>query len=188
MSRVKWMPKVPLFAGFLGSVPRSTAELPSPYPCLLAQADNPCRLVQRNDDSDVGSSACPYAARLDGIPDRIPGDRLFSPLLGLMVSRYPRGDAFTSTPEGQELHLHGEEVVRDQLISAPYPPQPLRGCSFRETDRTCSGVLGVVSGMDANLPTNCEKTVNSSLPQIFLRRLYLVSLPDTFAKWLAMCS
>ena len=39
-----------------------------------------------------------------------------------MVSRYPRGDAFTSTPEGQELHLHEDEVVIDQLVDVPYPP------------------------------------------------------------------
>ena len=59
---------------------------------------------------------------LDGIPGRIPSYHLLSPLLGLMVSRYPRGYALTSTPEGQELHLHGGEVIKDQLISAPYPP------------------------------------------------------------------
>jgi len=109
---------------------------------FLAQANNPRRLVQRNDDSDVGSCACPYTALLDGMPSRILRDRLFSPLCGLMVSRYRRGDAFTSTPEGQEFHLHGDEVVEDRLISAPYPPLSLRDGSFRETDRTSTGLLG----------------------------------------------
>ena len=122
--------------GFCGSVSGSTGESPSPYPCLLAQADNPRRLVQRNDDSDVDSCACPYTALLDGIPGRIPSDRLLSPLYGLMVSRYRRGYALTSTPEGQELHLHGEKVVEDRLIYAPYPPLSLWDGSFRETDRT----------------------------------------------------
>ena len=117
--------RTPLFAGFLGGVSGSTADSPSPYPCLLAQADNPRRLVPPNDDSDVDSCACPYSALLDGIPGRIPSDRLLSPLCGLMVSRYRRGYAVTSTPEGQELHLHGDEVIKDQLILAPYPPQPL---------------------------------------------------------------
>jgi hypothetical protein len=42
-----------------------------------------------------------------------------------MVSRYRRGYTVTSTLEGQELHLHGDEVVKDHLISAPYPLQPL---------------------------------------------------------------
>jgi hypothetical protein len=92
---------------------------------FLVQANNPRRLVQRHDDSDVDSSACPYAAQLDGIPGRIPGDHLLPSLWGLMVSRYPRGYAFTSTPEGRELHPHGDEVVKDHMISAPYPPQPL---------------------------------------------------------------
>ena len=111
--------------GFCGDVPGSDGELPSPYPCLLAQAYNPRRLVQRNDDSDGDASACPYTALLDGMPGRIPRDRLFSPLYGLRVSRYRRGEAFTSTPERQELHLHEEKVVEDRLISAPYPPLAL---------------------------------------------------------------
>ena len=108
--------------GFCGGVPGSDGELPSPYPCLLAQAHNPRRRVPSNDDSNVDSSACPYAALLDGIPGRIPSDRLLSPLYGLMVSRYRRGYAVISTPERQELHLHEEKVVEDRLISSPYPP------------------------------------------------------------------
>lgn len=83
---------------------------------LLVPAHNPRRLVQRNDASGVASSACPYAALLDGIPSRILSDCLLSPLGGLRVSRYRRGYAVTSTPEGQELHLHGNEVVKDQMI------------------------------------------------------------------------
>jgi hypothetical protein len=75
---------------------------------LLAQANHPRRLVPRNDDSDMDSCACPCSARFDGILSRILSDRLLSPLSGLMVSRYRRGYAVTSTPEGQELHLHGD--------------------------------------------------------------------------------
>jgi hypothetical protein len=63
-----------------------------------------------------------------------------------MVSGYRRGSAVTSTPEGQELHLHGDEVVKDQLIFAPYPP-PLGDGGFRETDRTWSAWLGRVIGV-----------------------------------------
>ncbi len=122
--------------GFCGGVPGSDGELPSPYPCLLAQAHNPRRRVPSNDDSNVDSSACPYTALLDGMPGRIPRDRLLSPLYGLMVSRYRRGYALTSPPEGQELHLHREKVVEDRLIYAPYPPLSLWDGSFRETDRT----------------------------------------------------
>ena len=91
----------------------------------MAQAHNPRRLVQRHDDAGVDAYACPDTALLGGIRGRIPRDRLFSPLCGLMVSRYRRGEAFTSTLEGQEWHLHEDEVVEDRLIYAPYPPLSL---------------------------------------------------------------
>jgi hypothetical protein len=110
--------------GFCGGVSGSGGEPPSPYPCLLAQADNPCRLVQLNDDSVVGSYAYPYAAMLVGIPSRILGYHRLSPLYGLMVSRYRRGYAVISTPEGQEWHLHEDEVVIERMFYAPYPPYP----------------------------------------------------------------
>jgi hypothetical protein len=92
---------------------------------ILAVADNPRRLLPHNDDSTMGSCACPCTALLDGIRSRILRDRLLSPLCGLRISRYRRGYALTSTPERQELHLHGEEVVKDRSIYAPYPPAPL---------------------------------------------------------------
>ena len=109
---------------------------------LLAQANNPRRLAQANDDAVMGSCAYPYATLLGGIPGRIPSDHLLSPLCGLRVSRYRRGDAFTSTPEGQELHLHEDTVIKDRSIDAPSPPEPLRDSGFRETDRTCKALLG----------------------------------------------
>ena len=90
----------------------------------------------------MDSCACPYTVVLDGIPSRILSDRLLSPLCGLMVSRYRRGYAFTSTLEGQELHLHREKVVEDRSISSPYPLLSLWDSSFRETDRTSTGLLG----------------------------------------------
>ena len=39
-----------------------------------------------------------------------------------MVSRYLKGYAVTATLAGQEFHLHGDTVIKDQRISAPYPP------------------------------------------------------------------
>jgi hypothetical protein len=95
--------RTPLFAGFLGSVTESAADPLSPYPCLLAVADNPRRLLQPNDDSSVGSTeAYPYSALLGGIPGRIPSDRHLLPLLGLMVSRYPGEYAVSPTLGRQE--------------------------------------------------------------------------------------
>ena len=87
----------------------------------MVHAHNPRRHVQLNDDSDVDLLACPCSALLDGIPGRIPSDPRLSSLWGLRVSRYPRGYAFTSTLEEQELHLHGEKVVKDREIFAPIP-------------------------------------------------------------------
>jgi hypothetical protein len=102
--------------GFVGIVPGSIQQLPSPEPYLLVQADNPSRLGHVNDDSGVDSIACPFSALFDGIPGRIPRDRLLPPLCGLRVSRYRRGYTLTSTMEGQELHLYGEEVIKDLSI------------------------------------------------------------------------
>ena len=95
--------RTPLFAGFLGSVSESAPDPLSSYPCLLAVADNPRRLLQRNDDSSVGSTkAYPYSALLGGISGRIPRDRHLASLWGLRVSRYPRGYAVSPTPGRQE--------------------------------------------------------------------------------------
>jgi len=88
--------------GFSGVYLGRMENRPALILAILAQANNPRRLVQPNDDSDMGSCTYPCTALLDGIPSRILSDRLLSPLVGLMVSRYPRGYAFSSTPEGQE--------------------------------------------------------------------------------------
>jgi hypothetical protein len=92
---------------------------------VLAQADHPRRLVPHHDDSDVDSCTCPCSATLDGIPGRIPSARLLSPLGGLMVSRCRRGYALTSIPEGQEFHLHGDQVIKDQTDLSSLSPTTL---------------------------------------------------------------
>jgi hypothetical protein len=76
--------------------------------------------------------------------NRILRDRRFSPRGGLRVSRYRRGYALTLTPEGQELHLHGGEVINEPMILTLYPLSSGGEGSFRETDRTCSGWLAFV--------------------------------------------
>ena len=111
----------PLFAGFRGGVSGSAPDPPSPYPCPCGPSPYSASACPTNDDSHVDSFACPCTALRDGIPSRILGDRLFSPLCGLRISRYRRGDAVTSTPEGQELHPHGDEVIKDPMISILYP-------------------------------------------------------------------
>lgn len=71
---------------------------PSPYPASAGP---------RNDDSDGDSVACPVLALLDGIPGRVPSDRLLASLWGLRVSRSPRGYAINPPPGWQAFHLHG---------------------------------------------------------------------------------
>ncbi len=44
--------------------------------------------------------------------------------------------------QGARLHRHEEEVIQAPLLLAPSPPQPLRECSCRETDRTANRLLG----------------------------------------------
>jgi hypothetical protein len=39
-----------------------------------------------------------------------------------MVSRSLKGYAITATLAGQEFHLHGDTVISDLWVSAPYPP------------------------------------------------------------------
>jgi hypothetical protein len=102
--------------GFSGVYLGPLQTCPALILALLAQAHHPRRLAQAHDDSVMGSCAYPSATLLEGIPGRIPSDHLLSPLCGLMVSRYRRGYAFTSTPEGQELHLHGDTVIKDRSI------------------------------------------------------------------------
>jgi hypothetical protein len=110
--------RTPLFAGFLGSVPASVGETRSPYPCRVAVAHHPRRLLHPHDDASVASAeADPYSAVLEGIPGRMPSDHLLFPLVGLMVSRYPREDAVRSTPERQELLLHRDTVVKEVFAS-----------------------------------------------------------------------
>jgi len=72
--------------------------------------------------------------------DRVSGLRLpdaavyprFSPL---RTSRKTGGYAFTSVPEGQGLHLHGDEVTRLK-VNLNLAVCPDAGASFRPTGRT----------------------------------------------------
>jgi hypothetical protein len=38
-----------------------------------------------------------------------------------MIDLYPVEYAFTSTLEGQEFHLHEDQVIKDLMILAPFP-------------------------------------------------------------------
>lgn len=90
----------------------------------------------------MDSLACPSPAVLDGIRSRVLRDRLLASLWGLMVSRYPRGSAVNPPPGWQELHLHGNQVIKDHPDLSSLSPHRVLGCSFRETDRTWRRWLG----------------------------------------------
>src|SRR5713226_5687404 len=97
--------------------------MPSPYPSLLGQANNPRRLVQINDGSNMDSSACPYQAVLEGILGRVPSDRLLPSLWGLRVSRYPRGYAATPPLSGRNYPCTQRKLSQITWPSAVSPPQ-----------------------------------------------------------------
>ncbi|HEV8715697.1 MAG TPA: hypothetical protein VGX03_23070 [Candidatus Binatia bacterium] len=67
----------------------------------------------------MASLVSPSVTLLGGILSQILRDPHFAPLLGLRVSRYPRGYAVTSTPEEPELHRHGVEVIKDPHFFVP---------------------------------------------------------------------
>jgi hypothetical protein len=80
--------------GFVGGVPRSTRHCLAPILAILARPVHPrwpFWLTMRF----VGLVSLPMKSLLDGIPCRIQGYRLLSPLQGLRISRYPGGYAFT---------------------------------------------------------------------------------------------
>ena len=63
---------------------------------------------------------------LDGFPSKALRYRLFTPLYGLMASRYRRGDAVTTALVGRDFHPHGYSVTRlfeflPPLFLASYP-------------------------------------------------------------------
>jgi hypothetical protein len=97
------------------------ASRSAPILAFLAIANNLRRLFPINDDSGVASFASPSVTLLGGILSQILRDPPLSPLVGLRVSRYPRGYAVTSTPEGPELHRHGVEVIKDPPFFVPIP-------------------------------------------------------------------
>src|SRR3954471_18504949 len=95
-----------------------SASAPGPgHRPYWAKPVNPRRLVC-GDGGCVSSCACPCPAALDGIPGRVPGDHRLGPLRGLMASRYPGADAFTSASEWREPHPHEEEVTQDLPVPA----------------------------------------------------------------------
>jgi len=91
---------------------------------ILDQADNPRRLVQRYDDSDVSSYAYSYSTPLGGIPRRIRSYRLSFPLHDFEDQSRPWGMRITLASRGQEFHLHREQVIKDYIFFLSLIPDP----------------------------------------------------------------
>ena len=91
------------------------------------------RLVVPNDDSDVNSSAYPYATLLGGIRREILRDRLSLPLHQFENQSPQWGVCLTRASRGEELHLYTVQVIKD-LVSLS--PSSLACRHFEGTDRS----------------------------------------------------
>ena len=84
---------------------------------ILDQAITPRRPVQRNDDSAVSSLSLPMlnsARRDSSLESTLPP---FIPALRIDGQSLPQGKCITSASEGQELHLHTNQVIKDHCRS-----------------------------------------------------------------------
>lgn len=93
---------------------------------------------------------------------------LFTPLYGLMTSRYRRGDAVTPAPGEKDFHLHDYQVVKVQFLSFPCHPS-LSFCSFRMNEshtlpiNKLKGILVSLSLFAfAGIATNRSRDYNST--------------------------
>ena len=80
---------------------------------ILDQAITPRRPVQRNDDSVVSLlslSMLNFARRDSPLESTLPP---FIPALRIDGQSLPQGKCITSASEGQELHLHTNQVIKD---------------------------------------------------------------------------
>ena len=80
---------------------------------ILDQAVTPRRPVQRNDDSVVSLlslSMLNFARRDSPLESTLPP---FIPALRIDGQSLPQGKCITSASEGQELHLHTNQVIKD---------------------------------------------------------------------------
>ena len=102
--------RVSLFAGLLTEcIPDQGMKLSGAFTVsILDPADNPRRLVELDDDSDVSSFSYPSATLLDGIPRWVRSYRLSFPLHGLRISRY-RGES------ASPLHLRDRNFTCTKL-------------------------------------------------------------------------
>jgi len=84
-----------------------------PFPVsVLDQADNPRRLVLRNDGSEVRLCSYPYATALDGIPWWVQSYRLSGPPHRFESQSLQWGLCITPASGGEESHLYLPQVIK----------------------------------------------------------------------------
>src|SRR5262245_40541391 len=137
---------------------------------ILDQAITPRRPVQRNDDSAVSLLSLPMlnsARRDSSLESTLPP---FIPALRIDGQSLPQGRRITSASEGQELHLHTNQVIKDlcrslspildlTIISGERIARPGRG---RKSRRRCP-------------PTARRRPCPSPKPHLNLKHRTLVS-------------
>jgi len=128
--------------GFAGVYPGRMQSRPALILAILAQANNPRRLVQFNDDSLVDSCACPYPALLDEVfSSRIQSCRLLSPLCGCDGQSLPQGTGISPTPGREESHLHTDQVIKDQIDLSRLSPAVFEGLRFQTNESHLNAIV-----------------------------------------------
>jgi hypothetical protein len=108
--------------GYLRNASRIRNKALRPFTLsILDPADNPRRLVQTDDDSDVSSFSYPYATLLDGIPRWVQSYRLSFPLHGLMVSLYRGESASPLHLRDRNLTCTKAQVIKDLAVFVLHP-------------------------------------------------------------------
>ena len=107
--------------GFCGNASGSPARRPAPSLVPLDQANNPSRLVLADDGSHAGSSPTHIQLRSTGFPVGFRVTAFYTRFTRLRTSRTRGAYAVTPASGGQELHLHGSEVLKDQCLEPSSP-------------------------------------------------------------------
>ena len=108
---------------------------------ILAPAFQPLSLVHYSRWLNYVFACATHRFLLDRVSGlRLPDAAVYPCFSPLRTSRRTGGYAFTSAPEGQGLHLHGDEVTRLK-VNLNLAVCPEDGASFRPTGRTSDLVV-----------------------------------------------
>jgi len=135
--------RVTLSTGFCDGTSWSVRWLPATYPApIWLQRFSPFRWFTFTMAHHVFACATHrfLLGRISGL--RLPDTAVYPRFSPLRTSRQTGGYACTSAPEGQGLHLHGDEVTRLK-VHLNLVVCPEAGTSFRPTGRTPNYVVAM---------------------------------------------